>query len=465
MDVVDTYDSFLLSKAQVGQAHGFEPVWMPRILFDYQLALVGWAIRRGRAAIFADCGLGKTGCQLVWAENVVRHTNRPVLVLTPLAVGGQTVREGEKFGVEAYRSHHGEFPAGSRVVVANYERLKHFKPDDFAGVVCDESSGIKDFGGKRKAEVTEFLRTVPYRLLCTATAAPNDHDELGTSSEALGELGYQDMIGKFFTKETRKDARGWGRTKYQLKGHAVTGFWRWVCSWARACRRPSDLGFDDGRFVLPELITREHEVTATRVAPGRLFDCPGITLQDQREEQRRTIEDRCGKVAELVGGTGQPAVCWCHLNDEGDELARIVPGAVQVSGADDDDEKEEKLAAFAAGQIRVLVTKPQIAGFGLNWQHCAHQTYFPSHSFEQWYQGVRRSWRFGQTRPVVVDVVTTEGGAGVLANLRRKAVQADTMFAELVRLMNESLRIGRSQYGDKPQTVPAWMTRTSASRN
>lgn len=460
--MVATYSRFLSGKAQVGGDHGFAPVWVPDILFDFQRALVEWAVRRGRAAIFADCGLGKSGMQLVWAENVVRHTNRPVLVLTPLAVGGQTVREAEKFGVDAVRSGDGKIPAGARVVVTNYERLTKFSPDDFAGVVCDESSSIKDFGGVRKAEVTDFMRTLPYRLLCTATAAPNDHDELGTSSEALGELGYQDMIGKFFTKERREDARGWGRTKYMMKPHAVTGFWRWVCSWARACRRPSDLGFDDGRFVLPELVTREHEVTASRVAAGRLFDCPGVTLEEQREEQRRTIGDRCGKVAELVGRTGQPAVCWCHLNDEGDELTRLIPGAVQVSGADDDDRKEEKLTAFAAGQIRVLVTKPKIAGFGLNWQHCAHQTYFPSHSFEQWYQGVRRCWRFGQTRPVVVDVVTTEGGAGVLANLRRKADQADDMFAELVRLMNDSVRIGRATYGTNKQEIPTWL---SSSKN
>lgn len=461
--MVAAYDRFLSGKAQVGGDHGFEPVWMPDILFDFQRALTAWAVRRGRAAIFADCGLGKSGMQLVWAENVVRHTNRPVLVLTPLAVGGQTVREAEKFGVSAVRSGDGKVPAGARVVVTNYERLTKFDPADFAGAVCDESSILKDFNGKRKGEVTEFMRTLPYRLLCTATAAPNDHDELGTSAEALGELGYQDMIGRFFQKQTQKDHLGWGRTKYKLKGHAETGFWRWVCSWARAVRRPSDLGFNDGRFVLPELVTREHEVRAAVAASGRLFDVPAYSLEEQRDEQRRTLGERCGKVAELVGSTGQPAVCWCHLNDEGDELTRLIPGADQVSGADADEAKEEKLLAFAAGEIRVLVTKPKIAGFGLNWQHCAHQTYFPSHSFEQWYQGLRRCWRFGQTRPVTVDVVTTEGAAGVLANLRRKGEQADEMFAELVRLMNDSLRVERSTYGNKPQEMPAWLK--SSSKN
>jgi hypothetical protein len=298
--MVASYRDFLATKSQTGGDHGFAPLWMPDILFDFQRALVEWSVRRGRAAIFADCGLGKSGMQLVWAENVVRHTNRPVLVLTPLAVGAQTVREAEKFGVAAVRSLDGKVPADARVVVANYERLAKFDAAAFAGVVCDESSILKDFNGKRRSEVTEFMRTLPYRLLCTATAAPNDYDELGTSAEALGELGYQDMIGRFFQKETAKDHLGWGRTKYKVKGHAVTGFWRWVCSWARAVRRPSDLGFADGQFVLPELVTREHEVKATLPATGRLFDVPAFTLDEQRDEQRRTIGERCGKVAELV---------------------------------------------------------------------------------------------------------------------------------------------------------------------
>lgn len=403
-----------------------------------------------------NCGLGKTPMQLVWAENVVRHTNRPVLVMTPLAVGRQTVSEAEKFGIAAVRSSDGTIPVGARIVVTNYERLHHFDPRAFVGAVCDESSCLKDFDGKRKAEITEFMRELPYRLLCTATAAPNDFVELGTASEALGEMGFQDMVTKFFHKETKKDHLGWGRAKYRMRGHAARDFWRWVCSWARACRRPSDLGFEDGPFVLPELITREHEVHASRPAPGMLFDLPGRRLQDQQEEQRRTIPERCERAAKLIVH-GHPAVCWCHLNDESELLARIIPDAVEVSGSDSIDEKEEKLLAFAARQVRVLVTKPKIAGFGLNWQHCAHQTYFPSHSFEQWYQGIRRSWRFGQTRPVVVDIVTTEGGFGVLNNLQRKADQADLMFSELVRLMNDSLQVGRTAYGTRKELVPQWL--------
>jgi hypothetical protein len=435
---------------------------LPESLFDFQRSLVEWATRRGRAAIFADCGLGKTLMQLVWAENVVRHANRPVLVLTPLAVAAQTVREGEKFGVECVRTGDGRFPTGARVVVANYERLHHLDPADFAGVVCDESSCLKNFDGRRRRATTEFLRTVPFRLLCTATAAPNDHVELGTSSEAIGDLGHQDMLARFFRHDDNtlflhgSKNGAFHANRWRFKAHAEMSFWRWVCSWARACRKPSDMGFDDGRFVLPELVTREHEVRAARPMPGRLFDVSAVTLAEQREEQRRTVAERCEKVAELVGH-GDPAVCWVHLNDEGDLLARLVGGAAQVTGSDPDERKEELFAAFAAGQVRALVTKPRIGGFGLNWQHCAHMTFFPTHSFEQFYQGVRRCWRFGQTRPVVADVVTTEGAAGVMASLRRKAVAADEMFARLVGLMGRAMAAGGGKTFANELEVPPWL--------
>lgn len=239
-------------------AVGFEPVWMPDFLFPFQIHLVEWAIRQGRAAIFADCGLGKTPMQLVWAENVVRHCNRPVLILTPLAVGAQTVREAAKFHIHAVQSRDGKYGGG--IVVANYERLHYFNPSDFAGVVCDESSILKNFDGVTKAAVTEFMRTVPYRLLCTATAAPNDYHELGTSSEALGQLGYTDVLSRYFKEDITKDFLGWGRKTYRFRGHAEEPFWRWVCSWSRSVRKPSDLGFEDNGFILPPLIEREHIV-------------------------------------------------------------------------------------------------------------------------------------------------------------------------------------------------------------
>jgi len=451
------YEEFLQSKTQVISMAGFDPIWLPDCLFEFQRHLVDWSIRKGRSAIFADCGLGKTIMQLVWAENVVRKTNKPVLILTPIAVGQQTIQEAEKFGIDAERSRDGSFNAGARIVVTNYERLGRFNSSDFSGVVCDESSILKNFAGKRKEEITEFMRTRPYRLLCTATAAPNDYIELGTSSECIGEMGFQDMITRFFKQETSKDHLGWGRTKYRMRGYAERDFWRWVVSWARACRRPSDLGYEDDDFALPPIETREHVITSRVKRAGMLFDMPAITLNEQREERRRTINERCDKVADLVNDTGEPAVVWCHLNTEGDQLARDIPDARQVSGSDSDERKEELFDAFASGDLRVLVTKPTIAGFGLNWQHCAHQTFFPSHSFEQWYQSVRRCWRFGQKRPVVVDVVTSEGEMGVLSNLRRKAEAATAMFGNLVSLMNDQLEISFDNPFTTKERSPRWL--------
>jgi hypothetical protein len=456
------YEQFLAKKAQHNTGCGFEPVWMPDFLFDFQRYLTAWNIRLGRSATFADCGMGKGPMALVWAENVVRHTNRPVLGITTLGDSTQMVAEAAKFSVDAVRSKDGTFPPGARVVVTNYERLHHFDPGQFAGAFANESSAIKDFKSKTRALVTHFMRSLPYRLLCTATAAPNDYDELGTSAEALGELGYQDMLTRWFTKKYASDFRGWSREKYVLKGHAERDFWRWVCSWARAVRKPSDCGdFDDARFVLPPLETHEHVIVARTRRDGFLFDLPARGLGEEREERRRTIEERCGRVADIVGGTGEPAVCWCHLNPEGDALARMIPDAAQVSGSDPDERKEELFEAFASGQVRVLVTKPQIAGFGLNWQHCAHQTFFPSHSFEQYYQAVRRSWRYGQTRAVRVDIVASEGEAGVLANQLRKSEAADRMFRNLVELMHESLQVNRSNPFNQSAELPPWLAATA----
>jgi hypothetical protein len=461
------YAEFLDRKSQLGSIDGFDPVWMPDFLFDFQVALLEWAIRKGKAALYCDCGMGKTPMQLVWAENIVRKENARVLILTPLAVSAQTIREAEKFGIEAHRSGDGKLFPG--IIVTNYERLHYFDPKDFAGVVCDESSILKSFEGATKAAVTEFMRRVRYRLLCTATAAPNDYIELGTSSEALGELGYMDMLGRFFKNEqntirpTVYRQRGQNfasldeRAKWRLKGHAEIPFWRWVSSWARAMRRPSDLGFDDGKFILPHLTENEHLVDTNTAPDGMLFSLPAIGLYEQREERRRTITERCDKVAGLVNDTGKPALVWCHLNREGDRLAEIIPDAQQVSGADSDEAKEEKFLAFASGQLRVLVSKPKIGAWGLNFQHCSHVTFFPSHSYEQYYQGVRRCWRFGQTQPVTVDIVTTEGERGVMKNLQRKSLAADKMFSSLVAEMNEATKIERAINFTGKEKVPTWL--------
>ena len=455
---VSDYGEFLRQKSQGGADSGFAPVWMPDFLFDFQRELVEWAVRKGRAAIFADCGLGKTPMGLTWASNVARKTGKPVLYLTPLAVASQTVREAEKFGIEARQSKDGAH--AGHIIVTNYERLHYFSSSDFGGVVCDESSVLKSFAGERRGEITAFMRQVPYRLLQTATAAPNDYIELGTSSEALGYMGHMDMLNRFFKNDLNNSAQGrmCGEViKWRLKGHAETPFWRWVCSWARAIRRPSDLGFNDDGFLLPPLHEVEHLVEANSLADGMLFALPAVGLKEQREERRRTVQERCQTVADLVNHTGQPALVWCHLNEEGDVLQSLIPDAVQVAGSDSDDRKEDRLESFADGRARVLITKPKIGAWGLNYQHCNHVTFFPSHSFEQYYQAVRRCWRFGQKRAVKVDIVTTEGERGVMRNLQRKSDQADAMFSRLVAEMNNALAIERANNMNTQVEVPSWL--------
>lgn len=453
-----SYLAFLERKSQLRTRDGFRPIWLPDFLFDFQASLAEWSIETGRSAVLADCGLGKTPIELVWAENVIRHTNGRVLILNPLAVSHQTVLEGEKFGIGVHRSQDGKARPG--ITVTNYERLHLFDPADFVGVACDESSILKSFNGVLRATITAFMRKMRYRLLCTATAAPNDYTELGTSSEALGYLGHVDMLNRFFKNDLNNSSIGRGylgkANAWRFKGHAEEPFWRWVCSWARAIRRPSDLGFADRDFVLPPLTQREHLVATSSVPEGMLFALPAADLQEQREERRRTIRERCEKVAELTEHD-RPALVWCHLNDEGDLLEQLVSGALQVSGSDRDEVKEERLLAFQAGEVRALITKPKIGAWGLNYQHCAHVTFFPSHSFEQFYQGVRRCWRFGQRQEVVVDVVTTEGEAGVLENQKRKAARADQMFDRLVTLMNEQLRVERDDRFTKTERVPSWL--------
>ena len=452
-----SYASFLDRKVHVGADRGIDPVALPESLFDFQRAMVEWALLKGRAALFEDCGMGKTLQLLTWADNISQATGQRVLILSPLAVTAQTLREASRFGfTDIERSRDGASKA--RLVVTNYERLHLFRPDDFAGVVCDESSILKSFDGARRTEITAFMRKVPYRLLCTATAAPNDYTELGTSSEALGELGHVDMLHRFFVNDRNNNngRRMYGEApEWRFKGHAELPFWRWVCSWARALRAPSDLGFEDGAFVLPRLEVVTHDVEAATAPEDRLFTVPVASLYEQRQERRRTLEERCEYVAGLVD-TDQPALAWCNLNAEGDLLEQLIPDAVQVSGADSDDAKEEKFLAFADGEIRVLITKPQIGAWGLNFQHCAHITFFPSHSYEQYYQAVRRCWRFGQQRDVRVDVVLCEGERRILENLQRKARAAQDMFAALVAEMNNAQRI-TEQREETSVEVPTWL--------
>lgn len=473
---MNNYAKFLETKSQLRGEFGFAPVWLPDCLFDFQKHLVEWALRRGRAAVFADCGLGKAIMSLAWAENVVRHSNRPVLILTPLAVSHQLEREGEKFGIEAHRSDDGK--PKPNITVTNYERLDRFNPDYYSGVVVDESSIIKHWTGATQKSITRFLSKMHYRLLCTATPSPNDYVEMGTSSEALGELTHSDMLATFFRqlKDEEKKQRAanpddithskrlsWrviqSIGQWVLKPHAFVPFWKWVASWARACRKPSDLGaFDDGAFVLPQLIRREHIVEARTPPPGHLFNVPAFGLNQERAERRRTLDERSSLVVELTKDTDRSLV-WCHYNDEGDRLEKDIAGAVQVKGSQSMEEKEELILSFLNGQSRVLVTKPKIAGLGLNLQHCAHVVTFVTHSYEQFYQCVRRCWRFGQKRPVTLDVIATEGEVNIKKNMDRKERLAVEMFDSIIKYMNDARAIHR-----KPQThsteVPAWLSKT-----
>lgn len=777
----DNYLKFLENKTQGNDYSGFEVSEnkINSMLYPFQNALTRWALKKGRSAIFADCGLGKTPIQLEWAQKVLEKTNKSVLIITPLAVSHQTIKEGEKFNVDCSRSINGKF-SGNQIIVTNYERLHYFNPKNFAGIVCDEcftpdtpidvfnidntlttkyikdinigdriynaggldyvhgtykrpvnraiqitikkrqftcsenhpfftlqgwkcakdiqagdclmateeavrlvrndfstevfsqqeskilrnvllsemanehpkkqnkstqsrsysqtskkdvclvpggqsksiestrknsqfkpngkscqckkndsdqnqkpnstllerekggkwtrayftgtdneksliwklvfelcnyfrkktvglsyllqsrfrksgfknsnrsrwafplfkkraghkkrqkikfigvesvaileqgnpklekyrdetgiiyfydieakqhpsfsvnnclvhnSSAIKNFQGKTKTAITEFMRTLPYRLLCTATASPNDYIELGTSSEALGELGRMDMLSMFFKNDENSLHPIWWGARWRFKAHAEEAFWKWIVSWARALRRPSDMGFSDNGFILPELIEREHVVKSGIKRKG-FFPTLAKTLKEQREERRLTLDKRCHLVAELVNHS-KPAVVWCHLNTEADMLEKIIPDAKQISGSNTDEEKEELFSAFANGQLRVLVTKPKIGAFGLNWQHCAHETFFPSHSFEQYYQGVRRCWRFGQKKKVIVDMITSEGEQGVMQNLQRKAEAADKMFSILVKEMMNELKINRKTVFANKMEVPPWLLKTN----
>lgn len=478
---MSTYAEFIARKRQVGAEHGFAPHWLPGGLFDFQGHLVDWSLRKGRAAIFADCGLGKTYMQLVWAENVVRETNKPVLILTPLAVAGQTVKEAEKFGIEAGLSRDGRSEA--RCVVANYEKLRHFEWSDYGGLVCDESSILKNVTGQTRKRLTRFVAKIPYRLLCTATAAPNDYVELGTSSEALGEISHTEMLRRFFQQLDDKGQKKEQRLQYEaeavierdpnyykklafrvsqtigqwrLRHHGVQHFWRWVSSWARACRMPSDLGFEDGQFILPALNETDHVIKAKTPPPGKLFNTAAVGLGEEREERKRTINERCEFAAQLVDHD-RPAVVWCHTNPEGDLLEQLIPDSEQVAGRTPDNRKVELYEAFASGQLRCLVIKPKIGAWGLNWQHCNHVVTFASHSYEQQYQAVRRCLRFGQQNPVRLDVIATEGEVRVLANMRRKAQQASLMFDAMVAEMRDAVTVERENIYTNSMERPKWL--------
>ncbi len=443
-----SYTEFLASKTLARNTAGFKPLWMLDKLFPFQQVLTEWAIRRGRGALLEDCGLGKTPQSLTWAKNVEMKTNGNVLILTPLAVAPQTIREGEKFGIEVKLARDGKLHRG--ISAANYQMLHKFDPDNYAGVVADESSIIKNSDGKTRKAVTEFLRRIPYRLLCTATPAPNDFMELGTSAEALGIMSRNQMLGMFFAND------GETTQQWRLKGHAKSRFWQWVASWARAVRKPSDLGFADDKFNLPPLTVTPVSVDSQQGEGFFPRQCRG--MDDDRKERRVTLTKRCEAAADLVP-KDRPCVLWCQLNPEGDLLEKLT-GGEQVAGSDSDNEKEEKLNAFSQGQIRVLVTKPKIAGWGLNWQHCADMTYFPDWSFEAFYQAKRRLWRFGQKHPVNCWLVHAEAGRPAMTTMLRKERESDALYTGIIQNMT-AFQTDNKSNGSNGQDikikVPAWL--------
>lgn len=442
------YIDVINNKQRNASHFGFDCDLSKTPLYPFQREITEWAIKLGRAAIFADCGMGKSPMQLHWSDAVATKTGGRVLILSPLAVADQTKREGEKFGIDVHRGHNGDM---GRITVTNYARLHHYKPEDFVGVVCDESSIIKHHAGETRKAITDFMQSVQYRLLCTATPAPNDYIELGTSCEALGVMRRVEMLSQYFYHD------GGDTAKWVLKGHAESPFWRFVASWARALRSPEDMGYKDDRFTLPEMSMIQHTIKS-KPQDGKLFVVDAVSLDEQRAERRETIDERCGMVAEIANANSDPFIAWCSLNDESEKLTKLINGAVEVSGSDEDDEKERKLMAFSAGEIRALVTKPSIAGFGMNWQHCNQMSFFPSHSHEQFYQCLRRCWRFGQTRPVTVHIVTSEAENAVLSNMKRKENAAAEMMNQIVKHMRDFYHGDKATYSPaKKMEIPQWL--------
>ena len=419
------YNEFLQQKRHSLGDYGFDFNYLPDIAFDFQKHIIEKAIKKGRMAIFADTGLGKTLIQLSIAKNIINHTNKKVLILTPLAVAFQFILEAEKLGIDDIEySKDGKHT--KKIVICNYERLHYFNSTDFEGVILDESSILKNFDGKTKWAVTKFVKKIPFRFLSTATPAPNDYIEFGTSSEALGYMPYMDMLTKFFgNNENNVRPQDIG-TKWYLKPHAKNEFFSWLNQWSLSIKKPSDLGFSDERYKLPELIENKVYVKNKNnwVIDGQTKLINGIakTMSEVREEQKGTFKERCEKAVELA--QNKTSVYWCNFNDEGDYLSELDKDAVQLKGGMTIERKEDILLNFANGNVKRIITKPKITSFGLNWQHCNHTVYFPTWSYEQYYQSIRRFWRFGQIKDVTVDLVLSDGQKRVIDTLLYKTNKA-----------------------------------------
>jgi len=436
-----SYRNFIESKKHLIGDFGFNPIWFPDEIFDFQKEIVNRAVCRGRMAIFADTGLGKTRIQLTIAKNIVNKTNGNVLILTPLAVAFQFVDEANKIGIDDIEySKNGKY--SKKIVVCNYERLHFFDSNHFECVICDESSILKNFDGKTKSLITSFMKKIKYRFLSTATPSPNDYIELGTSSEALGYLGYMDMLGRYFSNNQNSvdsNNRNIGN-KWYLKPHAENDFFSWVNQWAIMIKKPSDLGFSDDMYKLPKLDTETHIVKNQSLidinGQVQMFTPIAKTMSEVRHEQKQTIGDRCIRAVELA--KDKTSVYWVNFNQESSIINDLDKDAVEIKGSMSIDKKEEILVAFANGQLQRIITKAKMTGMGLNWQHCNHSVFFPTWSYEQYYQAIRRFWRFGQKRDVLIDIVISDGQSRVMDSLKEKTQKAIELYENLTSSVNTS---------------------------
>ena len=452
MTNMNDYLRFLEKKRHSIGEFGFDANYIPDIAFDFQKHIIEKAVKKGRIAIFADTGLGKTLIQLSIAKNIINHTNKNVLILTPLAVAFQFIIEAQKLGIDDIEySKDGKYT--KKIVICNYERLHYFDSNDFVAVILDESSILKNFDGKIKGQVTSFIKKIPYRFLSTATPSPNDFIELGTSSEALGYLGYMDMLGKFF-KNNQNSVDSTNRNigeKFYLKPHAENDFFAWVNQWSIMVKMPSDIGFSNDRYKLPELIVNRHVIKNQSMIDTsgqvQIFTPIAKSFAEVRYEQKQTEEVRCKKAVELA--QGNTSVYWCNTNNESSLLKSMDRDAVEIIGSQSIDRKEEILLSFSLGEIKRLITKAKMTSFGLNWQHCNHSVFFPTYSYEQYYQSVRRFWRFGQTKDVTIEVVVSDGQTRVIEALQQKTDKAIQLYKNLTENVNRQFTITHKEFNKK----------------
>lgn len=456
---MEEYERFIKSKLAADIPSGFDCDVPIGPMFDFQAACVKWALKRGRAALFLDTGLGKTLCQATWAKKVVEHTGGNVIIAAPLCVAQQTVEESAKFGITVrYCRSDEEVQEG--ITITNYEMLQHFDLDAFAGVVLDESSILKNHTSKMRAEITASFRNTPYKLSCTATPSPNDYIELGNQAEFLGVMNAQEMLATFFTHD------GGDTSKWRLKGHGKTRFWEWMSSWAICIRNPSDLGFDGSAYVLPPLNVVEHVVECDQLTEGQLFAVVAQSLTERREAKRVSMGKRIELAAQLANQASGPVIMWTHLNDESTSLSSAVPDAVEVTGSMSIDQKTKNIMSFTKGEKRGIVSKASICGAGMNWQHCNTVIFAGMNdSFEDYYQAVRRCWRFGQKSPVTVHIITADTEGAVKANIERKQRQSNEMADQMVSHMRmitkkqiEGARSNTETYNPQvPMIIPDWI--------